>query len=710
MNGLNSFSLNPTSGRRAGAALLFAMLLACVSCAPVGTGEPRSGKTDPVAAEIRALTRAPARVVWCQDIGEGSDTFAQGSTFRLMGYDTEDGRGERVILPGPSNFSRPLITPRGDRVIFSGRGDKKVFVVNWDGTGLAELADGLAVSVWRDPGNGAEWVYAGTRIGDSQTVRNLRRFRLDEPGIVEGIWDKTPIEADNVQLSADGRDAAGAFPWPECGMAEFPNAGWKVLGRGCWPAIAPDASLLLWIFDGSHRNLTMLAAGGEDRWTVSINSAPGIDGHEVYHPRWSNHAGLMVMTGPYTVGASANRIRGGGEGVEIFIGEFASDFRSIRRWARVTHNDNADFYPDLWVQPEPPARGGVPPAAPDPAPPDLEESWPGDSSGLVFLWANRAANNEVWDDNKSSTILCRVEPAGLARFGRNFDMRLLPGGWFRVMSGAGPLLNRCRENDELGIEAMLMPGRAEGGRIARIISFGRDRDEINFALFQREEKLVFRLLLGEDSGGSGGIEERELGAILPGRAVHLLISCRPGLLTCFMDGKMVFADEGVRGGFGSWRAGDLVFGDDDEEGWVGTIERVALYSRAVEKPEAALKAASCAELLAGRDPPEKLVVEAVLREASGIPAPESILPYKRALVVNTYEIKQIVEGVKAGPRILAAHWAILDGRVLDDARRSPGEVRGMTLELFDARPELEGERLVMDSDEFALPLYYDLDE
>ncbi len=687
-------------------------MLACASCSPVGIMEPAAGElaSDPVVSRIRALTKSHARIVWCQDVGEGSDTFAQGSTFRLMGYDTEDGKGERVILPGPSNFSRPLITPRGDRVIFSKRGDKKIFVVNWDGSGLAELAAGLAVSVWRDPGSGAEWVYAGTMIGDSQTVRNLRRFRLDKPGIAEAVWDKTPIEADNVQLAADGRHAAGAFPWPECGMAEFPDVDWKVLGRGCWPAIAPDDSLLLWIFDGSHRNLMMLAAVGEERWTVSINGAPGIDGHEVYHPRWSNHAGLMVMTGPYTVGASANRIRGGGTGVEIFVGEFAADFRSIRSWARVTHNDSADFYPDLWVQPGPLARGRASAAVSGLARQPREESWPGDISGLAFLWANRAADNEVRDDDKFSMMLCRVEPAGLARFGRNFDMRLLPGGWFNTLSGAELLLNRCRESNELGIEALVRFDNADGGRIARIISFGRDKNEINFALCQREDKLVIRLLMGEDGAAERGIEERELGAVVSGRAIHLVISYRPDLLTCFMDGRLVFADNGVRGAFGSWCAGDLVFGDDGEKGWAGAIERVALYSRAVQKPEAALKAASCAELLAGRAPPDRLVVEAVLKEVSGIPAPESILPYRRALVVNTYEIKQVVEGTVAGPGILVAHWAILDGRVLDDARRSPGEVRRMTMEPFDARPELEGERLVMDSDEFVLPLYYDLDE
>ncbi len=691
--------------------LIFILLFVCASCTPIGTREPAAGEpaSDPVASGIRALTESHARVVWCQDIGDGSDTFAQGQGFRLMGYDTEDGKGERVILPGPSNFSRPMITPHGDRVIFSRRSEAKVFIVNWDGSGLAELGSGLAVSAWADPHDGTEWVYAGTMIGESQTVRDLRRFRIDNPAVEEIVWNKTPIEADNVQLSADGRYASGAFPWPDCGFAEFPNVGWKSCGRGCWPSFAPDDSGLLWIFDGSHRNLTMFASGGEERWTLNINNAPGIDGHEVYHPRWSNHVRFMVMTGPYTVGASANRIRGGGADVEIYIGEFAGDFRFMKRWARVTHNHNADFYPDLWVKKK---NDSIAPSVAVPsilARPIRHSSWPGDVLGLVFLWENRSSDNEIRDATEGVSLFCRVEPAGLARYGRYFDMLLLPGGNFIAESGSDLLLKGCVESGRLGIEALVTPRGAASG-FARIMSLGTESNEFNFVIGQRDDRLVFQLLLSEDTGAAGSVGERDLGALVPGKANHVIVSYRPGQLSCFINGEVTFARDDVQGDFGNWSSGPLVLGDEGENGWAGALERVALYARPIEEDEAARKFASCSELIGGRTVPSRFVVDAVLKEASGIPLPGSILPYRRALVVNTYEIDKVLEGESPEKRLLAAHWAILDGKILDKAERSVGTVYRMTIEPFDERPELDGERLVMDSDDFTLPMYYDLDE
>jgi len=37
-----------------------------------------------------------------------------------------------------------------------------------------------------------------------------------------------------------------------------------------------------------------------------------------------------------------------------------------------------------------------------------------------------------------------------------------------------------------------------------------------------------------------------------------------------------------------------------------------------------------------------------------------------------------------------------------------GSTRRVTVERYDAHPDLEGERLVMDSTAFTLPLYYDV--
>jgi fibronectin type 3 domain-containing protein len=299
------------------------------------------------------LGSARTRVVWVQDMGEGRDVDTQGGNLRLMGLDTGDGRGERVILGTLKNYAKPLITPRGDRVVYSDRIRKKINVVNWDGSGLRELFGGFGLAVWRDPRDGREWIYYG-----SEEMRNggahcpaVYRTLLDNPGAGELVWNRTPVSVDSFQLSADGRMAGGNFPWPIAGVAELPNRSLTNLGSGCWTALAPDNSYAFWVFDSPHRNLFIDDISGEQGRWVNINGAPGIDGYEVYHPRWSNHPRMMAMTGPYKVDSGANRIAGGGREVEIYVGRFNANYTAIESWWRVTNNDRGDFFPDVWLSP-----------------------------------------------------------------------------------------------------------------------------------------------------------------------------------------------------------------------------------------------------------------------------------------------------------------------------------------------------------------------
>lgn len=299
------------------------------------------------------LDNARTRVVWVQDMGEGRDVDTLGSNLRLMGLDTGDGRGERVILGTLKNYAKPLITPRGDRVVYSDRIRKKIHVVNWDGTGLRELLGGIGLAIWRDPRDGREWIYYGSeemRDGGAHCPAVYRTL-LDNPGTGELVWNKTPVSVDSFQISADGRMAGGNFPWPIGGVAELPNGSLKKLGSGCWTALTSDNSYAFWVFDSPHRNLFIDDISGEQGRWVNINGAPGIDGYEVYHPRWSNHPRVMAMTGPYKEGTGANRIAGGGAAVEIYVGRFNADFTAIESWWRVTNNSRGDFFPDVWLSP-----------------------------------------------------------------------------------------------------------------------------------------------------------------------------------------------------------------------------------------------------------------------------------------------------------------------------------------------------------------------
>jgi len=304
---------------------------------------------------IEAFTGGRTRAVWVRDLGDGTDILGFGDQLLLMGLDTFDDVGERALIDTPGAYAKPLITPRGDRVIYADRSDNSVRIVSWNDRTVRRLADGFPLAVWIDFDADVEWVYVGTdaRGTDPESYGAIHRHPIDQPDRRELVWNKRAVSGDSFQVSRDGRLAGALARWPDAGVMDLPNGEWRQLGEGCWTSLAGDGSGLFWYFDGQHRNLTIVDTHAEvdRRWTVNISSAPGINGFEVYHPRWSNHARYFTMTGPYTVGGGGNKIRGGGHGVEIHIGRFAADHSRVEAWMQVTVNDGADFYPDIWVDP-----------------------------------------------------------------------------------------------------------------------------------------------------------------------------------------------------------------------------------------------------------------------------------------------------------------------------------------------------------------------
>ncbi len=442
---------------------------------------------DGPAGEVSKFTGTPTKVVWVQN--DGRDPAATDNLV-LMGFSTEDGKGERVILGRQQSYVKPLLTARGERILFSTRphGDgPEVFVVNWDGSGLRKLAKGFALTSWQHPLDNREWVYVGTG-NTGYDFATVSRFPIDDPSRVELVWNQTLVSSDTFQVSADGRMAAGLFPWPNAGIAELPNRAWKKLGDGCWTAMADARGALFWYFDGSHRNLTLVDARTDKRWGVPINQAPGFQNAEVYHPRWTNHPRFLAISGPYNQGG-ANQVRAGGAQTEIWLGRFSEDFTRVEAWARVTNNSGGDAFPDVWMDRD---RSPYP-----------------------------------------------VRPSG----------------------PVGP-------------------------------------------------------------------------AVTAGAPAGTAASPRPSVA--------------------------------------------------------------------------RLVIEARLSHAGPIPTPASIAPYRHALVVSEYDVVGVVNGEYGAKKIQVARWAIRDGRVLANARQVAGTAVRMTLERFDAHPELEGERLITDLAAAELPLFYEI--
>ena len=338
------------SARRATAWLPLALSIALAGCSNSGA-EPAAEARPPAAgpaADVRALTGAPIRVVWVQ--GDGTDPETEGDQLILMGFDSEDGRGERVIVGDKRSIVKPRLTSRADRIVFSSRilpGPPEIFIVNWDGSGLRKLADGFGMALWRNPADGTDWVYAGTE-NKQYDFAKVTRFPIDAPDRRELVWNTTLVSMEGFAVTPDGRHAGGMWPWPSAGIADLTARTWKKFGDGCWTSLTDARGPLFWYFDGAHRNVTMVDAEAGTRWMVNLNGAPGFEGAEVSHPRWTNHPRFLVMTGPYNQGG-ANQVRSGGRQVEVYLGRFSEDFSRVEQWVRVTSNNGGDSHPDAWI-------------------------------------------------------------------------------------------------------------------------------------------------------------------------------------------------------------------------------------------------------------------------------------------------------------------------------------------------------------------------
>jgi len=79
---------------------------------------PPSGRlSEPVAPE--ELAGAPVRAVWLLETGDGSDWRAMEQNLVLMGYDSEDGKGNRVLHEGFPNYQKSMLGPDGDVIVFT---------------------------------------------------------------------------------------------------------------------------------------------------------------------------------------------------------------------------------------------------------------------------------------------------------------------------------------------------------------------------------------------------------------------------------------------------------------------------------------------------------------------------------------------------------------------------------------------------------------
>ncbi|MCF6312575.1 MAG: LamG domain-containing protein [Verrucomicrobiales bacterium] len=651
---------------------------------------------DELSQKIEALTGAPSRLVWSRYLGKSADVFANGKQHQLWGVNTQDGLGARAILKDKGNYSRPLNSPDGKWIIYTDKhterkGGKKSYSpvmhrVDWKGEQAEDLGKGYAVDVWQDPETKVVWVYTVNLLPterSSMFSSKLERFPIDDPKKRELVWDKTKLSIDNIQLSLDGKRASALFPWPDVGVIDLVKKEHWRNQHGCWPSMAPDNSHLAWVFDGSHKSVHVFADRGKKYSVVPVNQGPGMDGKEMYHPRWSNDVRFMVLTGPYkgaTIGKS-------GKHAEIYIGKFDEQMKSVEAWLRVTDDNKADHFPDLWV------KGGaasqldklvVADKGGGQAETAAGDRWPADSKGLIYVWENAAAQNQIKVAKLERT--CKIKAHQRARFGRHFEM-LTGGGSFAVDEASAKVLAAELDKGELAFQLRLTASvNAQSGRILALGDLQ--------ILEEKGGELVF-LSKGE---------KFSLGKIQAGVPTHLAASLQAGQWVWYRDGKRL-QGQAVGNTQQVKEAGStLLLGDG---AWRGSVEGLAVYSRSLEAGEVAKDAAFWQTQAKSRKPASRVKLKAKLVEMTELRSVEELDTYRRALLFYTYEVEEVIEGKYEQKRVLVYHWSIMDRKALSSMPRELGKSYVLEIEPLAEHPELISERRWSDSFE-VLDEYFDV--
>jgi len=221
--------------------------------------------------------------------------------------------------------------------------------------------------------------------------------------------------------------------------------------------------------------------------------------------------------------------------------------------------------------------------------PKMTGAWPGNRDGLVFVWDNAGASNEVKDAaGKGEKVrACSLKPRGKAKLKPHAAMDLA-GGAMIAQGADEALLAACRKTHQLGIEAKITPANLRQIGPARIISFSTDPYKRNFTVGQSADKLSLRLRTPR-TGENGMRPETTLCKLTGTGPHHVIVSYSPGRLTCYLNGKRVLDTNRVRGDLSNWTPQHLLFGDEWKESrdWAGKLENIAIHNRIIGAAEAA---------------------------------------------------------------------------------------------------------------------------
>ncbi|MBU1566448.1 MAG: LamG domain-containing protein [Proteobacteria bacterium] len=246
----------------------------------------------------------------------------------------------------------------------------------------------------------------------------------------------------------------------------------------------------------------------------------------------------------------------------------------------------------------------------------------------------------------------------------------------------------------MSLEFVLTPESRQQGTI---LTFSGDgKAQLQFA--QEGNSLLARSAAGTASVSWPGL-------LVAGKALHLVANLDGKHLEIFANGKSV-GKKKMKVDLASATIDTFYLGDTT--GALGALlSGIAVYDQQLNPTEIATNSRLAEVDSAKGAAAETLIVEGTVQETTEIPAPDAIGAYRRALVVNTYAVDRVVQGVYGQNRVLVAEWAILDRNIIK-SYQTPARPEQLVLEKFTENPQLEGERQMMDVFEPELEMYYRL--
>ena len=680
--------------------LLPALLVVACSKSP-DQAAPAPAPVALPAETLKALNTVTAdravRLVWL----EQPDTDKPER--QLFAYGSADGLGLRSVPEATGDPARPLLSSDGEFIVFTElnahpEGGKtayapEIFIRPWAGGTPRSLGPGMAVDLWRDPSNNKEYVYAVEHLMPGTTARltggKLLRFLPALPDEKEIIWTATTLGTEQFQLSGDGRRAAGLFPFPKAGLADLTNQTLTPLPAGAWPALAADNSYAATLLDGSRRRLRLFAPNLDPGWELTFMGASGWRDGGVLHPRWTNDPSVMVFTGPYPEEGSAS---------DICLVRFRDDLRTIQQVVRLTKGRRA-FSPEAWVE-----NGSFSlttlPQQPVVIPRPVPKPWPVTADGLLFAWENSRRTAPLPQAPASLT------PHGFATWGRYSGMDP-SGGWFEAdPATAAKISEECAASSAWAMELILTERQAPPPVSVRLAALMLDDGREAFALYRVDRKLVLRILLGGTPDKPARVHPVILTnlAIETDRPVHLALALRNNRLACWLDGQMQKDFQLESSSLAAWGPGRLIFGDPQPYGsaWSGTLERIAIYSRALGDDEIRMAAETAGQWMEGRTRPIRHKVRAMpllLPEPDNFAGPDQ-------LGISLWDVRQVFAGGMAPRRIAVAAWMRLNGKTVPSRFQMEQESE-LIVEASEDHPESEAIPTLRPQDLSAeVPLYF----